>query len=131
MVQAFAFELLWLFARPEECHGLPSFQSPLLPGQATDASERLLFGAYLSHLVPIPHLIYVPRPYISLILDLIAVTPSPKSQSPTRASSAAHVLSIVKLIVSRHVHIAFFRFPFVNLAHIPSRLLIALCLMVL
>jgi len=78
---------------------------------------KRLYGAHLSRLIPIPHLIYVP-------LDLIALPPSPTSPSPTQASSAAPMLSIAKLIMHRHVRIVFFRFPFVNLAHITSRFLI-------
>jgi len=35
------------------------------------------------------------------------------------------MLSIAKLIMHRHVRITFFRFPFVNLAHITSSFLIA------
>jgi len=66
-----------------------------------------------------------PRPSISLILDLIALPPSPTSPSPIRDSSAAPMLSIAKLIMHLHVRIAFFHSSFVNLAHIASRFLIA------
>jgi len=68
---------------------------------------KRLFGAHLSRLVSILHLIYV-------LLDLVAVPPSPMSPSPTQAPSTALMLSIAKLIMHRHVRIAFFRFPFVN-----------------
>jgi len=85
---------------------------------------KRLFGAYLSRLVPIRHRIYVPvRPSVSLILDPIALPPSPRRPSPTQAPSAARMLSLVKLTMHRHVRIAF---PFVHLVHITSRLLIAL-----
>jgi len=65
-----------------------------------------------------------PRPSISLTLHLIAVPPSPTSPSPTQAPSTALMLAMAKLIVHRHARIAFFRFPFVNLAHLTPRFLI-------
>ena len=49
----------------------------------------------------------------------------PTSSSPTQTSSAAPMLSMAKLTVHRRVRISFFRFPFVHLTHITSRLLIA------
>ena len=64
------------------------------------------------------------RQSISLILDLIALLPSPTSPS-TEAQSATPILYIAKMDMRRYVCIAIFRFPFVNLAHTTSRLLIA------
>jgi len=66
-----------------------------------------------------------PRPSISLILDLIALPPSPTSPSPTQASSTTPMLSMAKLVIHQHVRIIFFRFPFVCLAHVASRFLVA------
>ena len=62
-----------------------------------------------------------PRPSVSLTLDLIPL--SPTSPSLTQAPSTALMIPMAKLIMHRHVRVAFFRFPFVNLAHI-SRFLI-------
>jgi len=59
-----------------------------------------------------------PRPSISLILGLIAPPPSHTSPSRTQPSSAAPILPLSKLAMHRYVRIAFFRFPFVNFAHI-------------
>jgi hypothetical protein len=58
------------------------------------------------------------RPYISLILDPIALPPSPTSPSSTQASSTAPMLSMAKRIMHRHVRVGHFRFPFVNPTHI-------------
>ena len=49
-------------------------------------------------------------PSIPLILNLIALPPSPTSSSPTQASSAAPMLSMAKLIMHRHVRIVSLRF---------------------
>jgi len=60
------------------------------------------------------------------MFDLTTLPHSPTGPPPAQASSVASVLSIAKLIMNRHVRIAFFRFAFVHLTHITSRLLIAL-----
>jgi len=127
MVHAFAIELLWLFARPEERHGsrVPRLQSPLLLEQATDVSTKVIWcvpitlGPYSSFNL------CAPRPYISPMLDLIALLPSPTSPSPAQTPFTALTISMARLIMHLHVCIAFFRFPSVNLGHIASRFLIA------
>ena len=53
----------------------------------------------------------VPRPSISLILDLIALLPIPTSPHPTQASLAATILFMAKLIMYLHLRTVFFRFP--------------------
>jgi len=58
MVHAFAIEVLWLFTRSEERHGFPSLVT--VTAQPSHHQRlvfpRWLFGAHLSHLIPIPHL---------------------------------------------------------------------------
>jgi len=58
MVHAFSVELLWLFARLVERHGFPRFSHRYRLAKPSMFLKRL-FGAYLSHLAPIPHLIHV------------------------------------------------------------------------
>ena len=58
--------------------------------------SKWLFGAYLSRLVPISHLIYA-------FLDLIALPPLPTTPHPIQASSAAPILSMAKLVMHRRV----------------------------
>ena len=87
--------------------------------------SKMLFGVYLSRLVPIPHPIYV------LFDTHFADT---RSYSPT---SLAYE-SIIHRSTTSNTHTIYcenghapicaychFRFPFVNLAHITSRFLIA------
>jgi len=125
----FALELPWLFSHPNERRGFPSFgqcycqvQSPQRSFHIDGVSKRL-FGAHLWSLFLIlsmfsstVHLADI-RPH--------SLPPSPTSPPPAKAQASALMLSISKLIMHRHVCIAFFRFPFVNLAHITYRVLIA------
>jgi len=109
--------------RPEGRHGFPSFGHCYCPAQSSPVhglSTKVIWCASIALGPYSSSYLCAPRPSISLILDLIAVPPSPTSPSRTQASSAAPVLSIAELIMRRHMHIAFFRFPFVN-----SRFLIA------
>jgi len=112
---------------------VPQLRPPLLPSPVTTSAQcfqKRLFGAYPPQTVRIPHLIYVlcaPRPSSSLTHDLIAVPPPPTSPSPTQAPPTALMLSMAKLIMHRHVRVAFFRFPSVNGSH-SIALLIALFL---
>jgi len=107
---------------------VPQLRSPVLPTTSTRCFQKRLFWCVSIALGPYSSsYLCAPPPSISLVLDLIALPPPPTSPSPTQDSSAAPILSITKLVMHRHVRIAFFRFPFVNLAHITSRLLIALC----
>jgi len=118
MVHAFAIELLGLFASPE---GSPASVTVTAYG----VSKMVIWCASITLGPYSSSYLCTPRPYISLILDLIALPPSPTSPSPTQASSTTPMLSMAKLVMHQHVRIAFFRFPFVCLAHIPSRFLIA------
>ena len=107
---------------------VPQLRSPLLPShhQRPVFPERLFWCASIA-LGPYPSsYLCASQSSNSLILDLITLPPSPTSPSPTQASSAAPMLSIAKLIMHRHVHIAVFRFPCVNVVHITSCLPIAL-----
>ena len=62
------------------------------------------------------------------IVSILTPGPDPRPPNltslapPTQGPSATPMPSIAKLIMHRHVRIAFFRFPFVNLADIASRL---------
>ena len=90
--------------------------------QRTVLSKRL-FGAHLWSLF--------------LILSMFSSTvhladTRPHSRTTLVYESSTHtgtitalMLSMAKLIMHRHVRIALFRFPFVNLAHLTSRFLIA------
>ena len=95
-------------------------QSPPAPG----VSKRVIWYVSIA-LAPYSSFYLCSPPLsISLIPDLIALPPSPTSLSPAQASSPAPILSMAKLTMHRHVCIAFFRLPFVNLAHITSCFLI-------
>ena len=125
MVHTFALELLQLLSHPEDGRGLSSFghrycqvQPPPAPGVSkeiiwcvlTALGSLFFILAACSKTVHFAHT----RPLIALPL-------SPMSSSPTQTPSAVPTLSMAKLIMHRHVCIAVFRFPFVNLADITSR----------
>jgi len=99
---------------------VPQFRSPLLPSLVTTSAwcfQKVIWCASITLGPYSSSYLCSPRPSISLTLHPIAVPPSPTSPSPTQAPSIALMLSMAKLIVHRHVLIAFLRFPFVNLAH--------------
>ena len=100
-------------------------RSPCPVTTSAQCSKKVIWCASISHCPYSSFYICTPCPSISLILDLIALLPSRTSPSPTQAPSAATILCITRLIMHRHVRVAFFRFPFFNSAHIISRLLIA------
>jgi len=107
---------------PEGRHGFPGFGHRCCPAQSSPVhgvSTKVIWCASNSSLY-----LCAPRPSILLILDLIALPPSPTSPSPTQASLSALMLSIAELIMHLHVRIAFFHSSFVNLAHMASRFLI-------
>jgi len=126
VVHAFALELLWIFSHPNERRGTPSFGHCYYPGQTTtNQRQKVIWFVYIAQAPSSSTYLCAPRLSISLTLDLIAVPPSPTSPSPTQAPSMALMQSRRRLIMYRHVCTAFFRFPFVNLAHLISRFLIA------
>ena len=55
-----------------------------------------------------------PRPSFKLILDLVVLPPSPRAHHSRRHHQLAQMLFMAKLIIHRHVRIAFFRFPLSN-----------------
>jgi len=119
MVHAFAIELLWLFTRPEG-----SLTSVTVT--AHGVSKMVIWCASIALGPYSSSYLCAPRPYISLILDLIALPPSATSPPPTQASSTTPMLPMAKLVMRQHVCIAFFRFPFVCFAHIAPRFLTAI-----
>jgi len=107
---------------------VPQLRSPL-PPSAIITSARCFQKGYLACIHPAWSLFVI----LSMCPSTVhfadtrphSLPPSPTRPSPTQASSAVPVLSIVELIMHRHVRVAFFRFPFVNLSHITSHLLVA------
>ena len=94
---------------------------------ATTSARRSQTGylvRVLSHLVPLRHVNYVlfERPsliclsvgFLSLILNLAALPPSPTRLSPTQAPLVAPMLPMAGLIMHQHVPIALFR------SHLPT-----------
>jgi len=112
MVHGFAIELLWVFTHPEEPHGFTSFghrycpaQSPPTPG----VSKKVIWCVSMC-----PSTVHLAdtRPHNSTTLAY-------GSMAHTSFIGSTHAI-IVELVMHRHVRITFFRFPFVNLAHITS-----------
>jgi len=99
----------------------------VLPNQVTTSTQCFQKG-YLVRIFalgPIPHLVYVPLDRPSCWYSTSQpYHPRLRVHRP-HALHRPPMLSIAKLIMRRHVRIAFFRFPFVNLAHITSSLLVA------
>ena len=123
MVHAFTIEPLWLFSCTEEHHGFPGIRHRYCQDQSSPTpgvSKKVIWCVSIALGPYSSFYLCSPRLSISLILDLIALPPSPTSPSPTQASSPAPTLSMAKLIMHRHVRIAFFSFPFDHLAHISS-----------
>jgi len=87
-------------------------RSPVLPSSVTTSAQCFQKG-YLVHTHRTWSLFLILSMCpLTVHLDLIAVSLSPTSPSPTQAPSTALRLSMAKLITHRHVRIAFFRFPF-------------------
>jgi len=107
------------------CHGFPSYGHCYCPVQSPPApvvSKTVIWCVSIALGLHSSSYLCTPRLSLSLILDPLALPLSPGRPSPTQAPSAARMLSLAKLTMHRHVHIAF---PFVHLVHITSRFLIA------
>jgi len=93
MVHAFAIELLWPFTRPE---GSPASVTVTVHS----VSKMVIWCASITLGPYSSSYLCAPRPYISLILDPIALPPSPTSPSPTQASSTTPMLSMATLVIN-------------------------------
>ena len=128
MVHAFRLGLLWPFSHPNERRGSLSFGHRYCPAWSPPSTwcfQKVIWCASITLGPYSSSYLCSPRPSISLTLHPIAVPPSPTSPSPTQAPSIALMLSMAKLIVHRHVRIAFLRFRLSTWLTLTSRFLIA------
>jgi len=105
---------------------VPQLWSPLLP-RSSHHQHQVSPNGYLVRIYRSSPL-FLDLSMCSSTLPLAGAQPQspPTRPSPTQTSPAARMLSMVKLIMYRHVRMGVFRFPFVHLTHITSRSLIAL-----
>ena len=116
----FALRLLWLFSCPQLRHSFPCFGCCYCPDQPPPTPNvvfKQVTWCVFYHAWPSPssHLRVI-WPSISLILDYIAIAPSPTNPPPTQAPAPASMLCMVKIIMHLHVLIALLRCPLASFA---------------